>query len=260
MTQPRVVLVTGGSSGIGKACAELLPIYRFKVIPASRRNAEFPLDVTSDDSVERLVSGIIAREGRIDAVVNNAGIVIAGALEDTTTTEALYQLDTNLLGVLRVTRSVLPHMRRQGSGQIINIGSIGGLLAIPYQGLYSASKFALEGLTESLRSEVKQFGIHVSLVEPGDHRTGLTLNRVRTTASTAGSAYAVRAERAIRQMAKDEQAGPEPIGVARVVLKVLETKRPRLRYTTGPAIQRAAVLLKRLAPYSLIERIMEVYY
>jgi NAD(P)-dependent dehydrogenase (short-subunit alcohol dehydrogenase family) len=256
MPRARVVLVTGGSSGIGKACADLLPVYGFKVIPASRYHPEFPLDVTNDSSVDRLITEIIEKEGRIDAVVNNAGIVIAGAVEDTTPEEALRQLDTNLLGVLRVTRAVLPYIRRQGSGNIINIGSIGGLLAIPYQGIYSASKFALEGLTESLRLEVKQFGIHVSLVEPGDHRTALTRNRVRTAAST----YGERAERAIGKMAKDEQAGPDPDGVARVVLKVLESRRPRLRYTTGPAIQRAAVLLKRIAPYSLIERIMDIYY
>jgi NAD(P)-dependent dehydrogenase (short-subunit alcohol dehydrogenase family) len=256
MPRTRVVLVTGGSSGIGKACADLLPVYGFRVIAASRYHPEFPLDVTSDSSVDRLIAEIIEKEGRIDVVVNNAGIVIAGAVEDTTPAEALHQFETNLLGVLRVTRAVLPHMRRQGSGNIINIGSIGGLLAIPYQGIYSASKFALEGLTEALRLEVKQFDIYVSLVEPGDHRTALTRNRVRTMAST----YGQRAERAIARMAQDEQAGPDPEGVARVVLKVLEAKRPRLRYTAGPAVQRVAVLLKRVAPYSVIERIMDIYY
>jgi NAD(P)-dependent dehydrogenase (short-subunit alcohol dehydrogenase family) len=256
MPGARVVLVTGASSGIGKACAELLPIYGFKVYPASRYHPEFPLDVTRDASVQRLVREIVEKEGRIDAVVNNAGIAIAGAVEDTTPEEALHQFETNFLGVLRVTRAALPHMRRQGSGNVINIGSIGGLLAIPYQGLYSASKFALEGLTESLRLEVRQFGIHVTIVEPGDHRTGLTRSRVRTAAST----YGTRADRAIGQMARDEQAGPDPIGVARVVLRVLESRRPRLRYTSGPLIQRAAVLLKRVAPYSLIERVMEIYY
>jgi NAD(P)-dependent dehydrogenase (short-subunit alcohol dehydrogenase family) len=260
MADSRIVLVTGASSGIGKACAELLPVYGFKVIPASRHHSEFTLDVTSDASVERLVAEIIEREGRIDAVVNNAGIVIAGAIEDTTPLEALHQLETNLLGTLRVTRAVLPHMRKQGSGKIVNIGSIGGLLAIPYQGLYSASKFAIEGLTEALRLEVKQFGIHASVIEPGGHRTAITQNRVRTSASIAGSAYSAGAERAIGKMAKDEQDGPDPSGVARIVLRVLETRRPRLRYTTGPAIQRAAVLLKRVAPYSLIERIVDLYY
>jgi len=253
---PPITLITGASSGIGQACAQLLPVYGFKVYPASRHHPEFPLDVTNDSSVDRLVSEIIAKEGRIDVVINNAGIVVAGAVEDTTPEEALHQFNTNLLGVLRVTRAVLPYMRRQGSGNIINIGSIGGLLAIPYQGLYSASKFALEGLTESLRLEVKQFGIQAAMIEPGDHRTALTQNRIRT----AASSYGAKADRAIAQMARDEQNGPDPIGVARTVLKVLESRHPRLRYTTGPALQRAAVLLKRIAPYSLIERVMEIYY
>jgi NAD(P)-dependent dehydrogenase (short-subunit alcohol dehydrogenase family) len=260
MPPSRVVLVTGASSGIGKACADLLPLYGFKVYPASRSHPEFPLDVTNDQSVHNLIRTLLDKEGRIDAVVNNAGIVIGGAIEDATPAEALRQFDTNFLGTLRVTRAVLPQMRKQGSGKIINIGSIGGLLAIPYQGLYSASKFAVEGLTESLRLEVKQFGISATVIEPGDHRTALTRNRIMTAASASTSAYTASCTRAISKMAGDEQAGPDPMGVARVVLKVLETTRPRLRYTTGPALQRAAVLLKRLAPYALLERIMHRYY
>lgn len=256
----RVVLVTGASSGIGLACAELLPIYGFRVYPASRSHPRFPLDVTSSDSVQRLVGDILAKEGRIDAVVNNAGIVIAGAVEEAAAEEAQRQFETNVVGVLRVTRAVLPCMRRQGGGHIVNVGSIGGLLAIPYQGLYSASKFALEGLSESLRMEVRPFGVQVSIVEPGDHRTALTRNRIMTAASTPDSPYAARRDRAIFRMAEDEQSGPDPTGVARVVLRILETSRPRLRYTTGPAVQRAAVLLKRIAPYALIERLMDVYY
>jgi short-subunit dehydrogenase len=151
-------------------------------------------------------------------------------------------------------------MRLQRSGQILNIGSIGGLLAIPYQGLYSASKFALEGLTESLRLEVRQFGVYATIIEPGDHRTALTRNRIVTAESQASSPYHQRFARAVARMARDEQAGPDPLRVARVVLRVLESRRPCLRYTTGPVIQRAAVFLKRAAPYSLIERVMNAYY
>jgi NAD(P)-dependent dehydrogenase (short-subunit alcohol dehydrogenase family) len=260
MPRSRIVLVTGASSGIGKACAELLPIYGYRVYAASRSDNKFPLDVTSDESVEHLVRGIIEKEGRLDAVINNAGIALAGAVEETTPSEALRQFETNFFGVLRVIRAVLPQMRLQRSGRIVNIGSIGGLLAIPYQGLYSASKFALEGLTESLRLEVKQFGIFATVIEPGDHRTALTKNRMLAAATGPDSEYHVRLTRAVTQMAKDEQAGPDPVRVARVVLKVLECRHPRLRYTTGPAIQRAAVFLKRVAPYGLIERVMGMYY
>ncbi len=214
------------------------------------------MDVTSGVSVERCVREIVEKRGRIDAVIHSAGVGVAGAVEDTTPEEALRLMETNFFGALRVIRAVLPHMRAQRSGYIINIGSIGGLLAIPYQGIYSASKFAIEGLTESLRLEVKQFGIHATVIEPGDHRTGFTANRVPAQAQT----YGTPAAKAIAKMAADEQSGPDPIGVARVALRVLESRRPRLRYTAGPAIQRAAVFLKRVAPYSLIERVMQIYY
>jgi NAD(P)-dependent dehydrogenase (short-subunit alcohol dehydrogenase family) len=257
MPRSRVVLVTGASSGIGKACSELLPLYGYRVHAGSRATG---LDVTRDESVEAFVRGIIEKEGRLDAVINNAGVALAGAVEETTPEEALRQFETNFFGVLRVVRAVLPQMRLQQSGRIVNIGSIGGLLAIPYQGFYSASKFALEGLTESLRLEVKQFGIHATVIEPGDHRTALTKNRTVTAESGPDSPYHVRFTRAVGKMAADERNGPDPAGVARVVLKVLESRDPRLRYTTGPAIQRAAVFLKRIAPYRLIERVVDLYY
>jgi NAD(P)-dependent dehydrogenase (short-subunit alcohol dehydrogenase family) len=256
----RVVLITGASSGIGQACAGLLPIYGYRVYQGSRSSAQLPLDVTSDGSVRDAIASIVAKEGRIDAVINNAGIALGGAVEDTNPDEALELFETNFFGVLRVIRAVLPHMRKQGSGRILNIGSIGGLLAIPYQGLYSASKFALEGLTESLRLELKPFGIHAVLIEPGDHRTGLTRNRRTTAASTSASPYHRRFTTAIARMSQDEQSGPDPERVARLVLKVLEARKPRLRCTTGPFLQRGAVLLKRLAPYSVIEKVMNVYY
>jgi short-subunit dehydrogenase len=260
MPDIRVALVTGASSGIGKACAELLEIYGYRVYSASRSSAEYPVDVTSEESVHLAVNRIIESEGRLDVLINNAGVALAGAIEDTTPAEALAQFETNFFGVLRVTRAVLAQMRRQRAGRIVNIGSIGGLIAIPYQGIYSASKFALEGLSESLRLEVRQFGIHVTLVEPGDHRTAITANRQRTAASTADSPYVRPFTKAVAAMEKDEQSGPDPVHVARLVQKVLESRYPRLRYTTGPPVQRAAVLLKRLAPYSFIERAMHIYY
>src|SRR5580700_9890414 len=150
-SQKRVVLVTGASSGIGRACAELLAARGYRVDGASRRPVSRALvepvsmDVRDDASVRDAVEGVMAREGRIDIVVNNAGIAIAGAVEDTSIEEAIEQFDVNFFGVLRVCRAVLPHMRERRSGYIVNIGSIGGLVAIPFQGLYSASKFALKG-------------------------------------------------------------------------------------------------------------------
>ncbi|HLM97953.1 MAG TPA: SDR family oxidoreductase [Bryobacteraceae bacterium] len=262
-----VVLVTGASSGIGQCCASLLARKGYRVYGASRSAgstsdgvAPLHMDVTLDDSVRAGCASVLEREGRLDVLINSAGMGIAGALEDTSPDEAREQFEVNLFGVLRVCRSVLPIMRQQGSGYIVNIGSIGGLVAIPYQGLYSASKFALEGLTECLRMEVKGFGIHVVLIEPGDHRTGFTKNRRSTAASSENPAYGAAFARAIERMARDEQTGPPPDNVARVVYKVIRTRNPRLRYTAGTGAQRAAVWLKRLAPNALVEKIIMAYY
>ncbi len=218
------------------------------------------MDVRDEASVNAAVQSILEREQRLDAVINNAGFGIAGAVEDTSIAEAKEQFEVNFFGVLRVCRAVLPAMRAQRQGTIINIGSIGGLIAIPYQGLYSATKFGLEGLTEALRLEVRDFGIHVVLIEPGDHCTGFTQNRRSTGGSGAGSAYRTNFTHAVQRMAADEQAGPAPDRVAEVVGRVVESRRPRLRYTVGPAPQRAAVWLKRLLPYAVMEAIMRQTY
>ncbi len=265
----RVAVVTGASSGIGFSCAALLAGHGLRVYGLSRRAPEPPIpgvifltiDVTDDLSVSRAIGEILDREaGRIDVLINNAGYGLAGAIEDTSAEEARAQLDVNLLGTLRLCSAVLPAMRARGRGYILNIGSIGGLLAIPFQGLYSASKFALEGLTEALRLEVSSFGIRVVLLEPGDHRTAFTDRRTFTQASAHNPAYRDKLARAIGRMSADERAGPNPDRLARLVLQIIDTPHPRLRYTVGPAPQRAAVWLKRLAPYALVEKILSSYY
>ena len=149
-------------------------------------------------------------------------------------------------------------MRRQGSGYIVNIGSIGGVIAIPYQAMYSASKFALEGLSEALRMEVRPFGIRVVIIEPGDHKTALTQNRQFTEMSS--DAYRQSFEAALARTAHDEQSGPGPEQVARLLYRIVNRRNPRLRYTIGPVAQRAAVWLKRLAPNSILEYGMRTYY
>jgi len=267
----RVILVTGASSGIGGACAHFLSQRGHRVYGFSRRGAgtcqtgdrgiiHLSTDITDDLSVKQSIEHVLRREDRIDAVVNSAGMGIAGAVEETSMEEARAQLEVNFFGVLRVCRAVLPVMRQRGSGYIVNIGSIGGLIAIPFQGLYSASKFALEGLSESLRMEVKDFGIRVVIVEPGDHKTSFTENRRLTDESLGNPAYLDRFQRAVARMAADEQSNPGPERIARLVHKIVTTANPRLRYTVGPGSQRAAVLLKRIAPYSLVERVMRFYY
>jgi NAD(P)-dependent dehydrogenase (short-subunit alcohol dehydrogenase family) len=262
----RVVLITGTSSGIGACCAADLAARGYRVYGASRSATVPPgvtplsMNVTDDASVSQAVATVLDREGRVDVLINSAGFGIAGAVEDTTMEEAAAQFDVNFFGTVRVCHAVLPVMRSQNAGYIVNIGSIGGVIAIPFQGFYSASKFALEGLSESLRIEVRPFGIHVVVIEPGDHRTGFTQNRRPTAASTGPSAYHNRFERAIARMASDEQNGPKPDAIAHLVQKVIGDPHPRLRYTIGPASQRAAVWLKRLLPNRIVEGIITRYY
>jgi NAD(P)-dependent dehydrogenase (short-subunit alcohol dehydrogenase family) len=264
-----VVLITGASSGIGQACGLRLAEQGYSVYGTSRRASAdsqqdtlsmIAMDVTSDASVERGVDLVLAREGRIDVVVNNSGIAVAGAIENTSMDEALEQLDVNFFGAVRVCRAALPIMRRQQRGYIVNIGSIGGLIGIPYQAMYSASKFALEGFTESLRLEARPFGIRVALIEPGDHKTPLTFNRRRAVGSQSDRVYRASFEAAIESMAHDEQNGPAPEGIARLLHRIVETPNPRLRYTIGPIAQRAAVFMKRLLPYAVTEYGMRAYY
>jgi NAD(P)-dependent dehydrogenase (short-subunit alcohol dehydrogenase family) len=271
----RVVLVTGASSGIGLACATHLAGQGFRVYGTSRRVTDSPAagaatapgsvttltaDVTDDHSAEQVVASILSREGRLDIVVNNAGMAIAGAVENTSIEEAKRQLEVNFFGAFRVCHAVLPSMRRQGSGYIVNIGSIGGIIALPYQAMYSASKFAMEGLSEALRLEVRRFGIRVVIIEPGDHKTALTQNRRLTAMSNETDAYRESFEAALARAAQDEQSGPGPEQVARLLHRIVNNPDPRLRYTIGPAAQRAAVWLKRLLPYSILEHGMRNYY
>jgi NAD(P)-dependent dehydrogenase (short-subunit alcohol dehydrogenase family) len=262
----RVVLVTGASSGIGLACATHLAGRGYRVYGTSRRATTGPAssvamlvaDVTDDHSVEQAVAAVLEREGRLDIVVNNAGMGIAGPVENTTIEEAKRQLEVNFFGAFRVCRAVLPAMRSQGGGYIVNIGSIGGLVAIPYQAMYSASKFALEGLSESLRMEVRPFGVKVVIIEPGDHKTEITANRTEMTGGT--DAYTKSFQAALARTAHDEQSGPDPEQIARLLYRIINTRNPRLRYTIAPVTQRAVVWLKRLLPYSVTEYSMRSYF
>jgi NAD(P)-dependent dehydrogenase (short-subunit alcohol dehydrogenase family) len=276
-TRPEVVLITGASSGIGKACAERLHLRGYRVYGTSRRAPRaiavtttggsaagtfelLPMDVTSDESVERGIGSILAREGRIDAVVNNAGYGLAGAVEDTALDEARAQFDTNFFGVLRVCRAVLPVMRRQGRGYLLNVSSMAGVIGIPFQALYSASKFALEGLTEALRAEVAPHGIRVVLIEPGDFRTGFTASRTLARGAAAGTAYAERQARALGVMEADEKGGATPESVGRLVERILGRRSPRPRYAVGPLSERLALALKRVAPDRIFAWAIAKYY
>lgn len=273
----RVALVTGATSGIGRSCAEHLHRRGYRVYGTGRsappvsgfssrddvatdRPTLIAMNVDDDATVRSAVEFVAQREGRLDAVVNNAGFAAAGAIEETSLEEARAQFETNFFGVIRVCRAVLPYMRQQGSGCIINIASVAGRIGIPFHGLYSASKFALEGMTEALRIEVRPFGIRVALVEPGSFRTQTTSNRRLAAAAGTDSHYGARGRRAVSVMERDEQAAGPPDRVARLVGEILENRRPAVRYTVGPASERVAVALKSVLPARIFERALERYF
>ncbi len=258
-----MVLVTGASAGIGRACADLLHAGGWTVVGASRRGTSsggwegLVMDVDADESVRAGVDGVLARHGRIDAVVASAGWGVAGAVEHTTVDEAKAQLETNFWGVTRVVQAVLPAMRAQGGGRLVLISSIGGIVAIPFQAFYSASKFALEGMAEALAYEVAPFAVAVTLVEPGNVRTDFTANRRMAGASGDGAsgddAYGEALARAIGVMERDEADGVAPEVVARSVRAVLGARNPPRRVSVGRAGERIGILAKRLLPFRLFE-------
>lgn len=264
----KVVLISGASSGIGKECANYLHTFGYKVYGTSRtfngsnsyQFLDFCMDVNKHDSVKRAISTIIEKEGRIDVVVNSAGYSLAGAIENTSIDEAKAQLETNFFGVLRVCQEVLPFMRLQNSGLIINISSIAGLLSVPYQGMYSASKYALEGMTESLRMEVQSFGIKVVLIEPGNFNTKFKENRVRTMESRKNNIYKENLEKAVSIMENDECKGAHPASIAHLVGRLINEPNPKLRYTVGTTLERVVVGVKRFLLYRLYEWGMMKYF
>lgn len=254
----RVVLVTGSSAGLGKATADLLATQGWTVIGASRRGGSgagwasgLVMDVDDDVSVATGIDRVIADHGRIDAVVAAAGWGLAGPVETTSLDEAKAQVETNFWGVVRVVTAALPHMRAQGGGRIVAVSSIGGLIAIPFQAYYSASKFALEGWAEALAYEVAPFNVTVTLIEPGNFKTDFTSSRVD--AAEPPGDYAVALQHAIEVMEHDEQHGAPPVQVAQLISKQLNAKRPRRRISVGKSGERIGLVAKRVLPHSLFE-------
>jgi NAD(P)-dependent dehydrogenase (short-subunit alcohol dehydrogenase family) len=254
MTQEKVVLVTGVSSGIGRATAALLSNRGFRVFGTMRRPGEangrlenvelVQLDVRDGESVASCLRTVHDKVGRINALVNNAGYTLIGSLEETSIEEAKEVFETNFFGVLRMSQAVLPFMREQGYGRIANIGSVVGFLPAPYQGIYAASKHALEGYSESLDHEVRQFGIRVSVIEPGFTRTKIAQNGQLVSGPLA--AYAGDRNRVLDVVRESIANGEDPLRVASVVLEALTSRSPRLRYPAG----RKAKFLSRLRKFA----------
>jgi NAD(P)-dependent dehydrogenase (short-subunit alcohol dehydrogenase family) len=260
MTQiPRVALVTGASAGIGRACADHLHRAGWAVTGASRRGTAnegwsgLVMDVDDDlsvrDGVRRLLDGC----GRIDALVAAAGWGVAGPVEYTTVDEAKPQFETNFWGCVRTVQAVLPAMREQRRGRIVLISSIGGVIGIPFQAFYSASKFALEGLGEALAYEVAPFGIHVTLVQPGNVRTDFTASRKLAAACADDTIYGAALARAVGLMERDERSGVPPDDVAAAVRRILGARRPPRRASVGKVQERAGLLARRVLPFRAFE-------
>jgi len=267
MSEKRTVLVTGISTGIGHAIANLLATKDLQVFGTSRKPDKvsipnvtvLPMDVDSDESVQAGVASVLKQAGQIDVLINNAGFLVAGAVEEVTMAQARQQFETNFFGTLRTVQAVLPHMRQRRSGRIINIGSLTGLLAMPFWSVYDASKFAIEGFTEALRDEVKHFNIHVSLIEPGHvngHESGFEQNA--QLGSNRIDAYNTMRERVFAKIRQDEDAGPKSAEVAALVWKVMEQKRPRLRNMIGNQV--IYCRLKNWMPESTFESAHRTYY
>jgi NAD(P)-dependent dehydrogenase (short-subunit alcohol dehydrogenase family) len=254
-----IALVTGASSGIGEATAKRLAMAGYKVYGTSRRGAQsgqrsfamLPLDVTSDESVEAAVRELIRLEGRIDLLVNNAGFGVAPAgAEESSIDQAKAIFETNFFGLIRMTRAVLPHMRRQGNGRIINIGSVLGFLPMPYGALYAATKHAVEGYSESLDHELRTRGIRVSVIEPAYTKTQFDANFLAPD-SKLDEYREVRA--LLDKVLKEVMAtADEPTVVADVVLEAAIADRPKLRYAAGGLANRLR-LLRRFAPAGLVD-------
>src|SRR5712692_4857055 len=261
MTREKVALVTGVSSGIGQATASLLVDRGFRVFGTMRKpsgtdgqlaNVELVrLDVRDEESVRTCVRTVLGEAGRIDALVNNAGHSLIGSSEETSMEEAKEVFETNFFGVLRMIQAVLPTMREQRSGRIVNISSVLGFLPAPYMGIYAASKHALEGYSESLDHEIRQFGIRISVVEPGFTRTNLDQNG--QLAGQRLEAYDRERDRAREAVRVSIARGENPARVALAIAKALQSCSPRLRY---PAGREAKFLgrLRKFAPAKLLDK------
>ncbi|MBE0393531.1 SDR family oxidoreductase [Flavobacterium sp. PL002] len=263
----KVVLITGGSSGIGKSIGEFLHHKGFVVYGTSRNperilNSVFPLvalDVRDSASIHTAIAKVIATSGRLDVVVNNAGVGITGPLEEIPTVEMKNHFDTNFFGPIEVMKAVLPQMRTQHAGLIVNVTSIAGYMGLPYRSMYSASKGALELVTEALRMEVKSFGVHITNVAPGDFATNIASGRYHAPV-IKGSAYEVSYGESLRTMDEHVDGGSNPNEMAEAVYKIILTKEPNVHYKVGAFMQKFSIVLKRILPDKMYEKILMNHY
>jgi len=264
----KVILITGISSGFGKQTARLLAGKGHNVYGTVRKEAEkekgvnyLKMDLMDYASVRIAVASVLEKEGRIDVLINNAGMHTGGPIETSSAENIKLQMDTNFLGMVNLTKEVLPVMRIQGGGTIINFSSIGGLMGLPFQAFYSAGKFAIEGFSEALRMEVRQFNIKIVLINPGDFHTNNSANRRNFLAPTGSDdPYQEQYLKTMAIIEKDETGGWEPQVLAKRLVGIVESKNPHHRYIIASFEQKLAVALKYILPGKLFMMILTDHY
>lgn len=263
----QVVLITGASSGIGRAIGEFLHEKGYKVYGSSRnpkykeRNGIhfITLDVTDKNSITAAIDGVMKREQRLDFLINNAGKGVAGAMEEVPEEEIKKVFDVNYIGVLRVINTVIPIMRKQKSGMIINITSIAGYMGLPFRGIYSASKGALELTTEAYRMELAPFNIKMTNIAPGDFATNIAAGRYHTPVYE-DSPYKTKYQESLNEMDADVEQGLNPMRMAKKVYRVMRRKNPSIHYKVGRFIQKISIALKHILPDNFYEKMLMNYY
>ena len=263
----KVVLITGGSSGIGKSIGEFLH-NKGHVVYGTSRNPDkisdslfplLPLEVKDVNTIKSAVTKVIEISGRLDILINNAGVGITGALEEIPVEEIKNNFDTNLFGPIEVMKAVLPQMRLQKSGMIINITSIAGYMGLPYRSVYSASKGALELITEALRMEVKDFGISITNVAPGDFATNIASGRYHAPL-IKGSAYEIPYGNTLKMMNEHVDSGGNPNEMAEAIYKIIQNPNPKIHYKVGAFLQKFSIVLKRILPDKVYEKMLLNHY
>lgn len=259
----KVVLVTGGSSGIGKAICEHLKLAGYEVFGTSRNpdsytGHTFPLlelDVTNKESIDGCVRELVSRTGRLDVLINNAGAGITGPLEEIPADAIRQNLETNFIGPVQMIQSVLPQMRKQGGGLIINITSLAAYMGLPFRGVYSSSKAALEVMTEAIRLEVRDFNIRVTNLAPGDYATNIAAGRFHAPVKM-GSPYEQTYGSMLNSINEDVDSGNDPQEVALTIEKLIAKTNPRPHYKVGPFLQKLSPILKAFLPQKTFEKIL----
>lgn len=263
----KVVLITGGSSGIGKSIGEFLKTKGYVVYGTSRNPDKYPdskfpilaLDVKEVNTIQSCVSNIISKEGRLDVLINNAGAGITGPIEETPEEEIKNNFETNFFGPINVIKAVLPQMRSQNSGLIINVTSIAGYMGLPYRGIYSASKGALELITEAFRMELKGFNINMTNVAPGDFATNIAAGRYHAPLLD-DSPYKEPYGNTLNLMNEHVDSGSNPEIMAKEIYKIMNTARPKVHYKVGEFMQKFSIVLKRILPDTVYEKLLMNHY